>query len=355
MPPIVATAIFNESDGLRFELQNRFNSRRYEFPNDSINYVDNFNEIEKYLNEHVHREVVTGAALNGNGLLNDHGVEHVFMVIQRAGLLLKDRVINLSGYEIYLLLLSIHFHDVGNISGRENHETKILEVMNALGNRLPLDKVSQRYIANIAKSHGGNINNNKDTICALITSDYLMGMSIRPSLIASILRFADEISDDHTRAARFLLSSGNLPEESKLYHYYSQCLQPIAIEGNTLIFKYNVTLEFAMNSLSKVDIHNESNNLSVYLYDEILDRLKKCLCELEYCRLYSCGFLQQDTITAKIEFYHPNQINAVHVEDIRMRLKGYPNTSSKSISDLVETPLIFKSGIELKEHLEYKK
>lgn len=262
------TTDYKPVDGLRYRLQQRYLENREQFPPDNIDYVRNFQNIEEHLNTNVHREVVTGAALRGYGLLNDHGEEHVSMVIQRAGLILEDRVEQLSGFEIYLLLLAIHFHDVGNIYGRDAHETRILEVMEALGKSLPMDNPSRKRVAEIAMAHGGKINNSKDTISPLLNKDYLSGRLIRPSLLASLLRFSDEIADDNTRAARFLMDADLLPPANEAFHYYSRSLEPVAIEGKTLILKYDFSEELAKGKVHKEHAKNPDKVCTVYLYDD---------------------------------------------------------------------------------------
>lgn len=92
--------------------------------------VASFKYIEDYMNQNCHPNTTLGAALHGDGLLTDHGVEHVKMVIQNAGKLVGDmQYKRLNGYEIYLLLLAIHFHDVGNVCGRQEHEKKIDDII----------------------------------------------------------------------------------------------------------------------------------------------------------------------------------------------------------------------------------
>ena len=347
------TSIFKKVGGLRYHLEQRENSgKNNEFPANGMNYTKVFQQVEDYLNENVHPEVVTGAAVQEDGLLNDHGKEHVAMVIQRADLLLGDRKKDLKGFEIFLLLLAIHFHDVGNIYGRENHEERIPNVMDALGQTLPLDNASKRLIVEIVMSHGGTNEGSKDTIAALSETGHLHGIQIRPALIASILRYADEISDDNTRAARFLYRL--VPPENRVFHDYSKCLQPAGVNGNTLILKFDIPHELAITESTKLDINDDAECrwCKIFLYDEILNRLKKCLCELEYCRKYSQGFISISSIHADIAVIQPNGYCDIHKESIRLRLSGYPEILKNDINEWLEVPLKVKNGMEMKEFVE---
>lgn len=63
--------------------------------------------------------------------LNNHGEGHVDKVIQKCSELLEKSQCGLNAYEGYLLLCAIQFHDVGNIFGREEHEKKCKEILDA--------------------------------------------------------------------------------------------------------------------------------------------------------------------------------------------------------------------------------
>ena len=84
-------------------------------------YTLRLEQVTGILTEQVHPYVGTGAALKDGGFLTDHGPKHIDTVIQRASSLLahpSQSFPQISAYEVYILLLAIHFHDVGNIFGR---------------------------------------------------------------------------------------------------------------------------------------------------------------------------------------------------------------------------------------------
>lgn len=338
---------YQENDGLRYILeQKQISGKDNEFPRKE-NYVQIFNDLEQYLNKNVHTQVVAGAAANGSGLLNDHGPVHVEMVICKARDILGDMANRLSGYEIFLLLLSIHFHDVGNIFGREDHEQRISEVMEALGNLLPFDYAVKSNIMRIAMAHGGNICGEKDTISELPDYDHLEGQEIRPALLAAVLRYADEISDDHTRANRFLMDAKAVPENNIAFHEYSKCLEQPAVRGDTLLLKYSIPYKLAKNRIMKL-------GTQIYLYDEILLRIKKNLCELEYCRKYSKGYIVVSSLSVHINVRKENPYQLAYQDNFKVRLSGYPNQESFTLCDRCESPESIKilSGDKLADHLK---
>lgn len=82
---------YKEIDGLRYTMEQLQNSgEKDQFPAGKGDLVTSFKYIEDYMNQNCHPNTTLGAALNGDGLLTDHGVEHVKMVIQNAGKLVGD-------------------------------------------------------------------------------------------------------------------------------------------------------------------------------------------------------------------------------------------------------------------------
>lgn len=318
--------IYNPTDGLKYIMENKENSNIAEqfppnIPNGAESFSEIFHNIEVTMQEKVHKHVVVGAAGSGDGILNDHGVGHIEMVEERAYKILGNRAEMLSGYEIFFLLLSIHFHDVGNILGREAHEEKIEDVFLALGDQIPIDNTAKRLIRDIAISHGGKVDGDKDTIAFVPEQIYIDGLPIRAAMLASILRYADEIADDKNRTSAFLLDVNAIPAGNKVFHEYSKALEPPVVEGGTLQLQYSLTRNQVITKTTK-------NDEEVYLYDEILLRVKKCLCELEYCRKYSQGFINLSCITVGISVYSDNGMRELYKDSFRLRISGYPDMSS---------------------------
>jgi hypothetical protein len=322
------------------------------FP-DGRDFIKTFADIEEYLDEEVHPNTVLGAALQNEGLLNDHGVEHVQMVIKNAYYLLKDKmkdiesgkgVDRLTGCELFMLLLAAHLHDVGNIYGREEHERRIYDVIDALGDKWTLDHPETIIITEIATAHGGHVGddeNDKDTLRLLEREDFWINIPVRPSVLASVLRFADEISDDNTRANRFLNDAGVLPEKNKLFHAYSFSLSPITITGNVIEFRYYINKEYIHN---KIPVENAE---SIYLYDEILRRLIKCLCELEYCRKYSDGMISITTLSVEVNVMPVQGRKPIKTTKFNLKLKGYPSIDTAAFDSLA-----YQSGEDLDKAIQ---
>ena len=340
-------SIYREIDGLRYTMEQLYNTGgKDQFPLSKGDLISSFKYIEDYMNTNCHPNTVAGAAAHGDGLLTDHGVDHVKMVIANAGNLIGDMTHHqLKCYEIYLLLLAIHFHDVGNVLGRADHEKKINAIMVALGDQLPLDMPEKVIVSNIAMSHGGYTDvahTDKDTLCRLNLVENCNGIVIRPALLGAILRFADELSDDSTRTSRYMNDANAIPDENKIFHAYSSALAPISFNGNTISFQYYILLEQARNKIPNPD--------GKFLYDEIISRLKKCMQELEYCQKYSEGFIRITTLSVTINVMDPTTtFTPLDSTKFSLRLSGYPNGFTIS-----NKTLEFKTGEDLLKHFESK-
>jgi hypothetical protein len=94
------------------------------FPqNGKVDYCKQYALAAEYLNNNVHKHVNPFAVLKDGGFLTDHGPDHIKTVIKRASDLVSTTEFDLEPYEVYLLLMAIHFHDVGHIkNGRYQHE-----------------------------------------------------------------------------------------------------------------------------------------------------------------------------------------------------------------------------------------
>lgn len=290
-----------------------------------IDFYTHYKKLKDYL-EPIHKDVVHGANLKDPEMfLNDHGVEHIEAVISRASYLVESVECTLTPYEVYILLCCIEIHDIGNIFGRYEHEKNALVIMKEARGICGRDTIEAMNIKKIADSHGGkDSDGSKDKISNLnIVTNTAYG-EIRPRLIASILRFADELADDKTRSSVTLLKQGRIPKKSEVFHAYAFCLQSVKLEHSDAQVKltFSIPDTFLNRKFGKL-------NTEVFLMDEIYDRLLKMHFERKYCMRFAKGKIDIENIRVHIEFYSEEEIEEVHdklVFDIRDR--GYPREST---------------------------
>lgn len=323
------------------------------FPqNGKVSYYEQYALAAEYLNNNVHNQVNPVAALKDGGFLTDHGPDHIKTVIKRASELVNTPKFDLEPYEVYLLLMAIHFHDVGHIKdGRYQHEINSKYVIKDLGARLGTDDIEKRYMYKIAEAHGGEIDGKKDKIRFLLEKDTVLNCQIRPQLLAAILRFADELSDDRTRAARYLIENGGIPRTSEIFHRYAYSLHSVRVdlEGKFLEMNFEVTKDDIFKKCGK-------NNEEMYLIDEIYERTLKTYAECKYCMRFIPLNIHIKSIKVKIEFIDEDFEYFRAPITYQLAETGYPDVNKMDIFNMCPDELspngVKLTGSKLKELME---
>ncbi len=323
-------------------------------PHDGIAYPDRFENVSSILNRQVHPHVTHGATLADGGFLTDHGPDHVDTVIRRATSLLSHPMgtfPQLSPYEVYLLLLAIHFHDVGNIYGRQHHEQANIPVIAEFQSFLGSEMVERHAVQKIAQVHSGRINGNKDTISTLHPEAPVLGHKVRYRILAAILRFADELADDSYRALRIGQTLDIIPPESKIFHHYAKSLHSVVIDAS----KHVVNLHFALLKKEATTTFGRPGSngtlVQTYLLDEIYERTLKMHFERKYCMRFLQEVLRIDAIEVLIEVYEDENSPSPCVEPIGYRLedRGYPTRDARTVSEIC--PHVVLDGETLDQQL----
>lgn len=294
-----------------------------------IDHFTDYAKLKKYLKENVHNQVTSGGNLSDpTVLLNDHGIDHIETVISRASFLVSNEKCDLTPYEVYVLLCCIQLHDVGNIFGRYQHELKIDEIMIQAENICGTDTIESIRIKKIAETHGGKLSNgSKDKIDQLEESENTFYGPFRPRLLASILRFADELADDKNRAFGKLLLLGKIPKQSEVFHAYALCLDSVHVshQDKAIKLSFHIPKEFLIKKFGKL-------NEEIYLLDEIYDRLLKMHYERIYCSRYFKNWIDIDKITVTINFHGKSLTHVYPRISFELSEKGYP----RPINDIFE-------------------
>ena len=305
-------------------------------------YLARLAVVRDYLRRSVYPEIDAAVLMRDGVLLTRHGDDHIETVISRATDLLIDDSNSgrpsFTPYEVYLLLMAIYFHDVGNLLGRSRHEEKIGAILKALEIQLSDDTIERRAILVIAKAHGGNVDGNKkDTISELAERELVRSQEVRIQALAAILRFADELADDSTRSAQALLSTEQVPPQSQVYHHYAKALHSVQIRRS----EYLVNLQYLFHAcVAKRKFHK--GDLSVYLLDEIYGRTLKVFGECEYCMRFTHGIVRIANICVKIEVHTDKHAQHLAIDPItyQIRARGYPQYEKDDIRRHVDDQLI---------------
>jgi len=297
------------------------------------NYFSKYISLKDYLKDKVHNQVTIGAHLKEPDILiNDHGVDHIETVIEKATDLLICKDCDFTAYEVYILLLCIQLHDVGNISGRYNHEMNVDNIIDQAVNLCGCDTVETMMIREIVKTHSGKIpgTENKDKISLLNPKENCLNGEVRTQAIASVLRFADELTDDKRRAFTKLLHDNQIPKKSEVYHAYASCLDSVYVKhGDKAIeLTFKIPKIYATRTFGKMD-------KEILLLDEIYYRIMKMHLERIYCMRFLKRIIDINRISVSVDFYD-NYLNILPQIKFEVCEKGYPLGSTDGLFSLCE-------------------
>lgn len=303
------------------------------FPSNKNDYFHRYMIIKRYLAENVYPNIHAGTSAEDGGIYTDHSIDHFNAVITYLGKLVDidtnnlDKELKISPYEIYVALVAILLHDAGNIFGRQGHERKTLQILRDIGPAACPDVFEGRRIAKIATAHGGKFKKTngeltKDTISQIEETDAIGGISYRPRLIAALVRFADEICEDRTRAVNYLLDRSLLPKFSEIFHQYAASISSVDVDflSKRILIKYEIEEEDAKKKFGKGDSQNVED---VYLIDEINVRLEKMFHELIYCKNFMYEVCLLNKIRADITIYSDDKDEIQ--QSFELEQSGYPN------------------------------
>ena len=314
-----------------------------QFPNHVDNYFEKYTGIVNKLKRSVYPSINLGLAVSSGdiGIYTDHGEEHFDEVVKYAGYMLGlnteadienalEEVVNnkwhFYPYEIYILLLCIRFHDVGNIHGREQHEHNIMKVMHGLSFYNLEDPNERKMVSRIAGSHGGKtLDGNKDTIGNLEKGFKISNVvDIRQQRIAGVVRFADEICENRNRNHSPLLT---IPEGNEVYHKYTEIIKANCLTNSVFDIHYDIHKSDAIKTWGKTV---DDDVKQVYLTEEIISRLTKMELERRYCNRFLPEDVRINSISVEIEIYADAEVDygcpeVIRKESFVLEDSGYPS------------------------------
>ncbi|MBY8959388.1 hypothetical protein J1G18_19025 [Pseudomonas sp. MIS38] len=314
------------------------------FPRMHNDYFIQYCSFLNKLRVDIYPQIDTGLGVNSKnpGYYTAHNAEHFDEVVRYAGDLLNANIEDIANwkilqpYELYILLVAIRIHDVGNIHGRDDHEKKCFQFLREHSELLGGDTSELKIIARIAEAHGGKVNGSRDTIGTLNTNDLVGTIRIRSRLLAAIVRFADEICENSGRAAKYLLKHGNLPAHNLIYHKYAASIlgSVYGSDDKRVNIQFVLTTDDVSQSWGCEDRKQEDGSFinSVYLIDEILDRLEKMDRERKYCNIHTRGTYAVESIRASIEIVDAKTHETLEKIPVpELMDEGYPENVHSSL------------------------
>ncbi len=321
------------------------------FPfNGRVDYYRQYSSVKEWLDNHVHPEIASMTLTFDDSIyLNKHGTEHIDVVIQRLTDLVDTgnaKDVELSPYEVYILLMATQLHDTGHIKmGRLGHETAASNIIEKLGTLMGTETAEKKMIYQIAQAHGGRtIDGQKDKIDRLPIKEPILNFPIKARMLAALLRLADELADDFSRSNKVIGNSGELKKGSEIFFRYASVLQSVEIDHEGGEIKLHYMLEKKDLNIKYGKAISKDAFKEVFLIDEIYTRLYKMYLEFSYCMRFIYSSNRLNTITAKIAFVDPNSF-ADFREPMMLKLseKGYPEYKAKDLYELCPESL-FDNG-----------
>lgn len=304
------------------EMENAHN----EFPYTGDNRFELYTSIKSKLQRDYYRDI-DGALTKdtGGGAFTRHDLGHVDDVIRKAGQLLganssaEEPALNrLKHYEVFVLLVACLIHDAGNNEGRSGHANRARRVLNDVSDGR-LDQKEISLISKIARAHGGKTAaGSQDTIGELQIRDGAEHITVKPRLLAALLRIADELAENSRRANR------RDEEGSRFPNLFCSTIS-VSVDYKSRW----ISLDFAIADDDCALFGSDEEGEEMYFLDYISKRVAKTELERRYCDRYLRGFATFDGIRVNIELLKDDhEWQAIHFE---LTDDGYPNSADLEI------------------------
>jgi hypothetical protein len=261
--------------------------------------------------------------------LTDHGARHLADVMRRASELLVSHHDQLTPEELYILCVSILFHDVGNLHGRRDHQRKISGIYAQARGTDARFKGERNAVLAIAGAHTGSTSDGSHDTLKDLNHISFQGTAIRARELAAILRLSDELAEGEHRTSAYLRNIGAYAPSSVVYHTYAD-VTDYSIQGNggRIAITYTVDLELSAG-IPMVGTVSLSSLLEL-----CYKRIVKLDQERRYCKHY-CTLLSSFAETwAYFHFYHQGQPVGSALDPIVLSDLVVPGTPTATIEQL---------------------
>lgn len=181
-------------------------------------YVANYFAMKTHLEAHYYPWIH-----DKHPWFTDHGQRHIESVKHAVDrLLFDDSARRLSFLDIYLLLVSVIWHDVGMLSERSNHSIEAQKYINKVKEFCFANQAIERIVSQIVRAHSGKQGWSFLNTSEIISSCAKKTYEVYPRSLAALLRFADEVSENCTRITTTLIDQ--VPPENQIYWYYAKSI-----------------------------------------------------------------------------------------------------------------------------------
>jgi hypothetical protein len=273
-------------------------------------------------------EEITGHIATSEPDLTDHSDRHLADVMTRVRSLIGDATQYFDAYELYILAISILFHDVGNLHGRKEHHKKVAGVYDACRRREARFSTERNAVLAIAGAHTGTTKDgSKDTLRDVGRLSF-QAHPVRGQEVAALLRFADELAEGPQRTSAYLQNQGMYKPDSLLFHRYA-AISDYCIDTGRIALTYNIDIEHG-----KAELEAGHAVLLRHLLEFSYSRIGKLDQERRYCKHY-CDLLSAFKETgAWFNFFYEGQKLDLGLQPIVISDLIVPGELTKQIEDI---------------------
>jgi hypothetical protein len=173
---------------------------------------------------------------------NDHGPGHIERVLEKLDQLLDGNAHGknlVRPYELFLCMMSILYHDIGLLRGRADHADISSLFVEEEHNDYLVDPADRDIISAAVVSHSSS-KDIREELARFAIEELIGGHSIRPHLIAALVRLADELDEDFRRADPIVQRRLTLPADSKFFWEFCQRVRGIRPDRNSHIINMDI-------------------------------------------------------------------------------------------------------------------
>lgn len=308
------------------------------FPDHTCNYYSRYDTALGKLRP-IYREINAGMALNSSpqGLFTDHGEDHFDEIVKYLGDLIPLDQVSTEGcvnpYELFVILMAARIHDVGNVGGRSEHEKYCFDTLCKISDGS--DTLERNLIASIAQAHGGrSLRGCPDTIGDIAPSRGTYSKKIDARKCAALVRIADEICENRSRAFSSVDFSKEIFKGNDIYHTYASCITLCAFSKADRHLTINIDVPVGI--LTKRFTKPGAGQQGLLIIEEIALRLQKLDLERKYCNNHLPEELKIRGVNVAISTYKSESssdgrmlpLNLIEITTHDFKDSGYPLPSS---------------------------
>lgn len=277
----------------------------------------------------------------------DHTISHITSVFDNISDLLGDSATSkLNWLDLYLLCISVLFHETGDIESKRKYTNQVAKTYDYIRKKNSEFAQERTAVLSILGAHIGFCDQHGQTDMITTLSGqgvFRTKVDFRP--IAAMLRFADELAEGSERISKSLVTfkKESIPEEvlKKLFevaHY------TIERNNSRIELNYSIRLEAGIDGsllVGKIPLKQ--------ILETITDRITKLNEERIYCRYY-CDWLEPyKELSVKFEFIHGHEyvdldvphlvINDLVIPGVNSQNACEPHHSAKTLISKLEAAL----------------